>query len=205
MAAGPTWLELIAANLLQFGTAAARPTATDVANGTYYYATDTAVLSQARSGAWVTMTPGAAPFSPPRCQTHRTSDQVIANTTVTPLQWQTEDYDTDAMLDLVSDNTRVTCKTAGIYLLTASLYWQGNSNGYRMVNFVHSAGQWTGTAGYPAVNGNTTRQNISATYNLAVNDYLTVSVLQTSGGNLNVLGTSVTQASVAATYLAATP
>ena len=56
--------------------------------------------------------------------------QAIPNATFTPLEYQVENYDTDAYLDTVTNNSRITIPAgkAGYYRLTASLFFIGTVN-----------------------------------------------------------------------------
>lgn len=56
---------------------------------------------------------------PAMCRVTKASAQTINDNTVTALQFDTEAFDTDGMHDNVTNNTRITFQTAGVYLVTA--------------------------------------------------------------------------------------
>lgn len=117
---------------------------------------------------------------------YHSASQVIPHIAMTTLAFNSERWDTDTIHDLVINNSRLTCKTAGKYLISASVEWAPNAVGYRqLVLFLN------GGINIAMVNPNanaiaTTRITISTVYNLAINDYVEVLAYQTSGGNLNI-------------------
>jgi len=57
---------------------------------------------------------------PPLVRAKRSAD--LSYTSSAAIAWDAEDYDTDSMHDLVTNNTRLTFATAGIYRVTCGLY-----------------------------------------------------------------------------------
>lgn len=100
------------------------------------------------------------------------------------INYQTEEIDNDAMIDVGGNPTRITIKTAGVYRITANGKWAITSGG---VNW------------YLRKNGTdqlTTQQNVSGTsispvwiideiFSFAVNDYVEVYVPSTTGGGVS--------------------
>jgi hypothetical protein len=113
-----------------------------------------------------------------------------------------DSYDTDAMHDTVTNNTRITIKTAGLYLLHSKLTVTGTPLNYQehvlIVNNttrIHQNG-YGGT-----LSGATTA---TALYSFALNDYIEVAYYHTTGTSLGV-NTSADQTFFSATYIGATP
>lgn len=117
--------------------------------------------------------------------------QSITTATVTALSLDSEHYDTDTIHDLVTNNSRLTCKTAGIYDMLGLVGFATNATGWR--------------AGMIRLNGTTylgsdRRMNTGAVdavylqvksrWPLAVNDYIELMVEQTSGGALSTVRTA---------------
>lgn len=205
MAQGPTWLELIAEHLLQWGTIAARPTATEVPDNAYYFATDTSVLYQSRSGSWAIMSPNGTAADPPRCAARRDAAQSIPNTTITPIEWDNELYDDGDMIDLGTDDTRITFPVAGIYLVQASLTYDSNATGYRSIWIALNNSTHMGQNQIPAVNGASTRPTCGALVKANAAEYVTLRTQQTSGGSLNTGSTSTTTTQIQACWIAPSP
>lgn len=121
---------------------------------------------------------------------HNTT-QSITTATVTALSLNSEHYDTDTIHDLVTNNSRLTCKTAGIYEVIGMVGFAANATGWRA-----SAIRLNGTT-YLAQER---RMNIGAAdaaylqvvtrWPLIVNDYIELMVEQTSGGALSTVRTA---------------
>lgn len=72
----------------------------------------------------------AAHFTPCVRAYHSTT-QAIANSSLTILNCNSELFDTDSNHDTVTNNSRLTCKTAGKYQITSIVAWPSNATGYR--------------------------------------------------------------------------
>lgn len=125
-------------------------------------------------------------ISPPAASVRRAAAQSIAYNTYTAIQWDAEDEDTDAMFG--SPNfTRFTANTAGLYLLTGSVAWAGNSTGYRAARWsLNGSVILYQVRDYP---GHANAYGFAAPTVLAravVGDYFELGVQQTSGGSLNI-------------------
>lgn len=51
------------------------------------------------------------------------SDQTVADGATLALAFNQEDFDTNALHDVSSNNSRLTCVTAGVYLITGNVTW----------------------------------------------------------------------------------
>lgn len=132
--------------------------------------------------SWATA--GAAPSA----RAYHNANQSITTATNTALAFNSERFDTDTIHDTVTNNSRLTCKTAGKYLIQASLEWAPNATGRRLsqlllnnTNIIDRDDRRPVDAVYPVYN------KLACIYDLAVNDYIEVQVLQDSGGALNVV------------------
>lgn len=56
--------------------------------------------------------------NPPACRATRSAAKSIANAAETFIDFDAETYDTDSMHSTVTNNTRITINTAGLYLVT---------------------------------------------------------------------------------------
>ena len=109
------------------------------------------------------------------------AQQTIPNTTWTTLAFNTQLYDTDTIHDPVTNNSRLTCKTAGKYIITAVLGHSSATSGtiWAMIKL-------NGASNISSVQ---TTLNIgadpyfvlTAIWNMVVNDYVEVAVCQSSG------------------------
>jgi hypothetical protein len=64
----------------------------------------------------------------------------VPHNVATVVSLPTEDYDTDGMHDLVTNNSRVTVKTPGIYSINATLDFAGSTAGSRRAGFIRING-----------------------------------------------------------------
>jgi hypothetical protein len=115
---------------------------------------------------------------------NRTTDQTITTSTVTPLSFDTEDWDTDTMFD-AGTPTRFTIVTAGRYLLSGFFRWNNNVSGVREAMLrlngstrleEHFQAPVSGEAGHV----------IAMVAELVATDYVELCAYHTRGSNLNV-------------------
>lgn len=111
----------------------------------------------------------------------RSTNQTIANATMTAVSFDTERWDTDAIWDS-SQPTRLTCKTAGVYVITGHVRWDNNTGGtYRLATIrLNGTTEIARQTGVLSAYG---EASVSTVYKLAVNDYVELCVYQDSGGD----------------------
>jgi hypothetical protein len=112
-----------------------------------------------------------------------------------------EQYDIGGMFDQAADNTVLTIPVTGTYVVTGAVRWQGNALGYRNLS-LHgpqpgglraassvraNESQIVPFGGGPAAT-DTTRQSVSTTERFNAGDEIFMSVYQTSGAPLNLVG-----------------
>jgi hypothetical protein len=119
---------------------------------------------------------------------YRTSDQSIPNGTNTIITYNAENFDTDALHDLISFPSRLTCTVAGEYLITTQARFAGNSAGFRYVTPLLNGSIELAIMRVPPASGVDTDISCSTIYRLQVGDYIETRVYQNSGGALNVIG-----------------
>lgn len=129
------------------------------------------------------------------CRVHAVAAQTFANLAWAACDFGTgkgvEDYDTDAIHDMTTNPTRLTCKTAGKYLIfgmgqfavsaTGSAYFALCVNGIPGVglNLCNDLKVLSATFGAAGV--------LSTMTVLAINNYIELALVQDSGGNLNTV------------------
>ena len=103
----------------------------------------------------------------------------------TALTFNSEDYDTDSIHDTGSNTGRLTCRTAGKYLIVVNIKFATDADGYRWIycplNGAGGIAQSTGVA-----TGAGEKLNGSVIYDLSVGDYVTAYVYHNAGGAINV-------------------
>ena len=124
-------------------------------------------------------------FAPPRCLVSHSVAQTIANNTITSLAFDTELADTDSMHSTVSNTSRITANTEGLYAMFASVQFAGNTSGVRTVSIVLNGSTTLVTQDAENLGTNAIKLSCSTVYPLDANDYVEVRVRQDSGGNLD--------------------
>lgn len=114
----------------------------------------------------------------------------IPNATDTVLTFNGERYDTDPNGEIhstASNTSRLTCRTAGKYLVAASVAFAANATGSRFLRLLVNGSIYIAIV---SSHGNSAALDTlliaAAFYDLAAGDYVEADVHQTSGGALNV-------------------
>lgn len=131
----------------------------------------------------------------PAVRVFHNAAQAITTATATALAFNSERFDqagnvADTMHDTAVNNSRLTCRYAGVYLVTANIEWAANTAGTRTLAIRHSVGPtFYGETSLQSPTSAVVRQQAVTLMALAVNDYVECVVTQDSGGNLNVNST----------------
>lgn len=116
-----------------------------------------------------------------------TTDQSVANASDSVVSWSSAVYDNNTMFAAGTPN-RLTIKTAGIYVVTATITWPSNSTGERISWFQlngSSGTRWGNRRGGGWASG-PTEYSITAQITCVVNDYIQLGVFQNSSGALSL-------------------
>lgn len=126
------------------------------------------------------------------CRAFMVVTQSIADSTATALTLGSENLDTDpngAMHDLVTNSSRVTIRTTGLYLLAGHITFSPHATGYRTGQFrVNGAGVLATDARTSIGGASNHDQMFSHVYPLTASDYIELLALQTSGVANTILG-----------------
>jgi len=117
-------------------------------------------------------------------------NQSIADNTETALAFDTEIFDTDTIHDNVTNNSRLTCKTAGKYLIIGEAVFASNTTGHRRIVLYLNGTTQFAIQRWDNSQGVGVEMVVTCLFNLAVNDYVELRVYQNSGGALNALASS---------------
>lgn len=127
----------------------------------------------------------------PSVRAYNNANQLLLSGSLTALAFNSERFDTagnsaSTMHDNVTNNSRLTCRYAGKYLVSVNVRWTANATGIRYIDVLLNGTTPIAVNQVGAISANEVIQSISCLYDLAVNDYLQCRGLQTSGGALNV-------------------
>ena len=126
------------------------------------------------------------PHIVPTAMVYNNANQSIPNGTSTVLVWNVEVLDNDAMFDAAS-NTVFTCKTAGRYLIIATINFAASTSGTRSIKIQKNSD--VAPVAFPtlhAVSYGALMMTAIGISTLAVNDTISIRVTQTSGGALDI-------------------
>lgn len=108
------------------------------------------------------------------------------NNTITFLTFDTERFDTDTIHDPATNPGRLTCKTAGKYLVIGQVTWAAAAGGSRYTYLRKNGTDYIARVSQPPVVGDKTEQVVSTLVDLVVTDYLELGAIQDSGGTVAV-------------------
>jgi len=115
-----------------------------------------------------------------------TGGQVIPDSTVTAITFDSEDWDNASMHDNVTNKSRITAPVAGIYIGAFYVTFDPNSTGDRRAMLrVNNDAIWLSQLENSPSGSEVTVLAACGLVKLAANDYVELQVAQTSGGNLN--------------------
>lgn len=140
----------------------------------------------------------------PSCRVTRAGVQSIGNGTLVAVSFDTERWDTDTIHDNATNPTRLTATRAGIYLVTLNLKWDANTTGVREIHvgLGGSTSVYASDAQTANTMGGSYYQNIATVMNLAATEWVAFYVLQSSGGNLDLVsGVNGNSVEATMTYL----
>lgn len=122
--------------------------------------------------------------APPTAKMTLVAAQSLTNNTVQGVLFDTNEFDTDGMVDLVND--RLIIQTPGLYLLQAMMTFSGNATGARTMYMTINGS--VKNADYRATLGSafSTIANVGGLHRLAAGDLITLQAFQNSGGSLAV-------------------
>lgn len=160
----------------------------------------TAILASSNSNnavSWsagtrrIAVTASANLFNPPSVQALNAAAQTIADGGTIVAFGDTDGWDTDAMHNPASDNTKVFINTAGVYLVTAAgtLAPHTSSTGCYISVFIGATEYFLNFV--PSNSSAASALNGAKQFKLAVADEVRVKLYQLSGGNVNATNCSM--------------
>jgi hypothetical protein len=136
----------------------------------------------------------------PQARAEFTGAQGIGNNTFTPLCFDTTVFDNDNVwgagltCGATGSRTKLIAPVAGVYEVNASVQWDNNSTGVRVLRITKNASSDLVTDQRTAAAF--TANSTSTLTKLAAGDFVQALVLQNSGGSLDALGSSTTSFSM---------
>lgn len=165
------------------GTRAARPAASK--NGRIYRATDTGEIFLDTGAAWIDLIKPVLP----RARVFHTVAQSIPNATTTTLAFDSERWDTDAIHDPAANNSRLTAKTPGLYVIFGHAQFAagGTQPGVHQLQIRLNGVDLIAVQQLDQVStANTVRLTVMTEWEMALNDYVELRAFQQAGAAKNV-------------------
>jgi hypothetical protein len=118
---------------------------------------------------------------------HHDADQTFTTATPASLSFNSERWDTDLIHSPSTNNSRLTCRTAGRYLILGQIMWEAGA-GYRQLSIRLNGATQIAIDTRDATSASAgTAQIVSTVYDLAVDDYVELRARQDSSGDLDVI------------------
>lgn len=119
---------------------------------------------------------------------YRTTDQTLTTGVAAAIAFTIERYDTDALHDNSTNNTRLTVPITGKYLVVGHARFATNGTGVRELRIIRN-GTTASPIAYTNMNppsASTANLMIATIWNMAAADYVELYAFQNSGGDLAV-------------------
>lgn len=138
------------------------------------------------------ITDSSIPALIPFCKASSNVNKIIDNMTMTSLPLNTSVSDTTGMHNITTNNSRVTIKTIGIYIICAMVSFTPNITGRRILQ-INKNGVPIGAVSQRALDSASASANMSLTVinNLIINDYIEIVVYQDCGQSIDVTGNNM--------------
>ena len=148
----------------------------------------------------------AIPPVPPMCSAYGSANISIANLTYTTVALNSETFDTNSMHDNATNNSRITCNTAGVYRITANIQFANHADGSRWLAINSSVAGRIALNYGPSNGGSTAALSLSVDHLFAVAEYVEMQVSHSAGpGNaLDLLADSGAGIRLSATWVGKT-
>lgn len=112
--------------------------------------------------------------------------QSIPTGTWTVLTFDYEDFDVGDMVDLSTNNDRITIKEDGVYLIIGQVAFDNNATGLRFISILKNGARIAEGGSGVADGSYDARVNASAMFEFTAGDYVQLQAWQNSGGDLNI-------------------
>lgn len=122
----------------------------------------------------------------PSARVYNSAAISITSGTLTALTFDTERYDNDAIHSVTTNTGRLTCVTAGRYVITGSVEFTAGAGTYRLLEVLLNGATIISSLRVPPPSSGLTRLSIATQYNLAATDYVELRVQHDVGSAINV-------------------
>ena len=140
--------------------------------------------------------------NPPACRVYHGSAQSWPSTASSAASaFNSERYDTDGMHSTVTNNSRITINTAGLYLIGGHGEFAANSSGTRFIGIRVNGSAYIAASLHDVAGTLNGYVSIATVYKFAATDYAELYFAQTSGSTLNLASAVATSPEFHATWI----
>lgn len=116
-------------------------------------------------------------------EAYKSAVQAVTTATVTTVTWDLENWDNSTLHDNVTNNSRMTAATTGLYFIAASLTWGGSNTGVRQI-FIYKNGSFISQQTIDSLISDDSA--IYKVISLTAGDYIEIKGYHAHGSNLNI-------------------
>lgn len=121
-------------------------------------------------------------FNGASARVNRSANKSIPSGTLTAIDFDQERFDTDTIHDNITNNTRLTAKTAGKYVIVGNVNWAVNASGnYRQTMILLDGASVIAVHSHDPNGVHASETSISTIWWMLVNQYVELLVQQDSG------------------------
>jgi len=120
---------------------------------------------------------------PAMCRISQSGGQTINDATNTTITFSAEQFDTDGMHDLVTNNSRITINTAGVYLVVGSLNYTAGVSDDAALNILKNGSGGNGAFVSFGPANTSAGMTTTTVLNLVVTDFLQLQAYQNNSAN----------------------
>lgn len=146
---------------------------------------DTALATQQSIKAYVDSLISA--ISTDASRVYLASNQSLSDSTYISIGFASEDFDTNTLHSTSVNNSRITIKTTGKYIITGCVGFASNATGKRIVRIIKNGATVLQYAGQDAQSSGNTDISIAVIASLTATDYVEIQGYQSSGGSLDAI------------------
>jgi hypothetical protein len=144
------------------------------------------------------------PYIRPVSKAVRTTTQSITSGTLTAVSFTAETFDTDSMVNIAGQPTRITIRTTGLYRIGGTVPWTSINDQLYRLGIRRNGGalleDFDDVVIFTSVSP--LSHSLSGFYNCVVGDYFELMVLQNTGGAINLDPTAILTGSGSTTPIA---
>lgn len=137
-------------------------------------------------GSVQTTAASSATLGYPKCRVFNSTSVSIATSTATVLSFDSESFNSNNNHSTTINPSRLTCQTAGTYLIGGQVVFATNGNGSRLADIKLNGATVIASQKTLSATSSPAMVHVVTLYQLNVGDYVELEATQSSGGGLNV-------------------